>query len=96
MHFSIDLEEIKYEIENLGHIVTNIYNIRQNKTKLPLPMFFVDLKPAQTIRTYFKSNTYSSAKSHLNRPNKKGTLHNVPAVSDTGTERITVTSHQDA
>jgi hypothetical protein len=25
----------------------------------------------QTIRTYFKSNTYSSAGSHLNRPNKK-------------------------
>jgi hypothetical protein len=40
MHFSIDPAEIKYEIGNLGHTVTNIYNIRQNKTKLPLPMFF--------------------------------------------------------
>jgi hypothetical protein len=45
MHYPFNLEEIKAEIENLAHMVSNIWNIQQNKTKLPLFMFFVELKP---------------------------------------------------
>jgi hypothetical protein len=40
MHYSITPEEIKTEIQKLGHTVTNIWNIKQYRTKLPLPMFF--------------------------------------------------------
>jgi hypothetical protein len=40
MHYSISPEEIKTETENLGHTVTNIWNIRQYRTKQPLSMFF--------------------------------------------------------
>jgi hypothetical protein len=47
MHYSINSEEIKTEIENLGHTVTNIWNIKQYRTKLPLSMIFVELKPTQ-------------------------------------------------
>jgi hypothetical protein len=36
----IDPEEIKTEIEKLGHVVTNIWNIKQYRTKLPFSMFF--------------------------------------------------------
>jgi hypothetical protein len=39
MHYSINPADIKTEIENLGHTVTNIWNIKQNHTKLPLSMF---------------------------------------------------------
>jgi hypothetical protein len=40
MHYSNNPEEIKTEIEKLGHTVTNICNIKHHGTKL---MFFVEL-----------------------------------------------------
>jgi hypothetical protein len=53
MHFSINPADIQSEIEKLGHNVTNIYNIKHHLTKLPLPMFFVDLKPAMNNKDIF-------------------------------------------
>jgi hypothetical protein len=96
MHFSIDPEEIKYEIENSA--IQSPISTTSGKTRLSSRcLWFLWISNlSQTIRTYFKSNTYSSAKSHLNRPNKKGILHDVPTVNDMGTQRITVTTHQDA
>jgi hypothetical protein len=38
--YSISPEEIKIEIENLGHTVTNIWNIKQYRTKLPFSNVF--------------------------------------------------------
>jgi hypothetical protein len=38
MHYCINPEEIKTEIEKLGHTVTNIWNIKQYGTKLPFSM----------------------------------------------------------
>jgi hypothetical protein len=51
MHYSINPDDIK--IEKLGHMVTNTGNIERNRTKLPLSMFFVDLKPAQNNKDIF-------------------------------------------
>jgi hypothetical protein len=53
MHYSINPEEIKIEIENLGHTVTNICNVKQYRTKLPVSMFFVELKPAANNKDIF-------------------------------------------
>jgi hypothetical protein len=39
MHYSINSEGIKTEIEKLGHTVTNIWNIKQYRTKLPFSIF---------------------------------------------------------
>jgi hypothetical protein len=50
MHYSINPEEIKAEIEKLGHTVSNIWNIKQYETKLPLSMFFVEVKPVPNIK----------------------------------------------
>jgi hypothetical protein len=36
MHYSINPDEIKTEIEKLGHAATNISNITKYRTKLPL------------------------------------------------------------
>jgi hypothetical protein len=44
MHYSINPEEIKTGIQNLGHTVTNIWNIKQYRAKLPLSMFFLRTK----------------------------------------------------
>jgi hypothetical protein len=88
MHYSINPEEIKAEIEKLGHTVSNIWNIKQYRTKLPLFMFFVELKPAPKIWTYMKLDIYNSAKSNSNRPSVKGTFHNALIVKDMGTQKL--------
>ena len=46
IHYSTDTNEIKSEIEKLGHKVVNIFNIKQTRTNILLPLFFVDLKPS--------------------------------------------------
>ena len=38
MHPSVDVEDLKSELQGLGHKVTNMYNMRHRETKLPLPM----------------------------------------------------------
>jgi hypothetical protein len=53
MHYSIAPADIKTEIEKLGHQVTNIWNIKQYCTKVPLSMFFVELKPASNNKDIF-------------------------------------------
>jgi hypothetical protein len=53
MHYCINPEEIKPEIEKLGHTVTNIWNIKQYRTKLPLSIFFIELKPAPNNKDIF-------------------------------------------
>jgi hypothetical protein len=40
MHYSINPQEIKTKIHKPGHTVTNILNIKQYRTKIPLSMFF--------------------------------------------------------
>jgi hypothetical protein len=54
MHYSINPEEVKAEIEKLGHTVSNIWNIKQYRTKLPLSMFFVALKAAPNNKDIYK------------------------------------------
>jgi hypothetical protein len=45
LHYSINPVEIKTGIEKLGHMVTNIWNIKHCRAKLPLSIFFVEFKP---------------------------------------------------
>ncbi|KMQ90007.1 nucleic-acid-binding protein from transposon x-element [Lasius niger] len=44
MHPSTDTNEIKKALDELGHTVTNIWNIKQRRTKRALPMFIVKLQ----------------------------------------------------
>jgi hypothetical protein len=53
MHYSINPEEIKSEIEKLGQTITNIWNIKQYRTKLPLSMFFEVLQPVPNNKDIF-------------------------------------------
>jgi hypothetical protein len=65
MHYSNNPEDIKFAIEKLRYTVTNIWNIKQYRTKLRLSVFFVDLKPIYTavqnkIRTTQTKKGYCS------------------------------------
>ena len=44
IHHSADIDELKIELSTLGHEVINVSNIRHRVSKVPLSLFFIDLK----------------------------------------------------
>ena len=53
LHFSTPIESIKDELENLGHKVRNIANVKSRVTKNPLSIF-VDLEPSSDNKDVYK------------------------------------------
>jgi hypothetical protein len=93
MHYSINPDDIK--IEKLGHIVTNIWNIKQYRTNLALSIFFADLKPAPKPERYIPRGI-NTAVQNSNRQNTKGILLNVQIAKGIGTPKTIVTSNHGA
>jgi hypothetical protein len=54
VHYSVNTSDLKQAIEELGHTVENIWNIQHSGTKAPLPLFFIDLKPAVTNKNIYE------------------------------------------
>jgi hypothetical protein len=96
MHYSINPQEIKTEIENLGHTVTNVWNIKQYRTKLPLVLFFVELKPAQNNKDIFHVEYIQQCKIKFEPPKHERDIAHVQTVKDMGTPKITTISNRDA
>lgn len=71
MHFSTDLKDLKDSIEEYGHKVRNITNIRHFKTKNPLPIFFIDLEPSSNNKDIFNIEFLLNAKISFEPPHKK-------------------------
>jgi hypothetical protein len=72
MHYSINPEKIKTEIEILGHTVTNIWNTRQYRTKLPPHhVSFVELKPVTNNMDLFNAEYIQQCKIKLEPPKHK-------------------------
>jgi hypothetical protein len=63
MHFCINPEEIKTEIETLGHVVTDIWNTKQCKTKSHILCFFVELKPAK--KNHIQYRIYTTVQNNI-------------------------------
>jgi hypothetical protein len=57
--------------KKLGHKVANIWNIKQFQTKLPLSMFFVDLKPAPNKKDIFDLEFLQQYKIKFEAPKHK-------------------------
>lgn len=54
LHHTTPLDDIKKELLDLGHIARNVTNVLQYNTKVPLPLFFIDLEPAINNKDIFK------------------------------------------
>jgi hypothetical protein len=67
MHDSINPEDI-----GIGTQVTNISNIKQYKTRLPLSMFFVNLKPAPNNKDMSNVEYIQQRKIKFEPPEQKG------------------------
>lgn len=71
IHCSISLDTLKQQIEELGHSVVHISNIRNRITKSPLPMFFIDIKLAANNKDIYKVESLCNCKIKFEPPNKK-------------------------
>ena len=58
LHHSIHTDVIKSELESLGHIARNVFNIRHRLTKAPLPLYFVDLEPCTLTRIFLTTTSF--------------------------------------
>ena len=56
IHHSVDLDELKFELQNLGHEVTNISNIKHRISKNPLSLFFIDIKQKGNNKEIYNVN----------------------------------------
>ena len=56
MHPSVEITELKTEIEKHGHEVIRISNIRQNMTQKPLPLFLVEIKTSENNKQIYEIN----------------------------------------
>jgi len=53
LHHSLDTEDTKQELSELGHNVRNIIKAQHKTTKEPLNLFFVDLEPAENNKDIY-------------------------------------------
>jgi hypothetical protein len=85
MHYSINPNEIKSEIEQLGHTIINIWNIKQYRTKLNFSMSFVEPKPSPNKRGIFNIEYIKQCKIKFEPHKHRGILSNAQTANDMGT-----------
>lgn len=70
LHYSANINDMKTFIEQLGHKVRNISNIRSNITKQPLSMFFLDLEPSNNNKDIYNLTNINNAIITIEPPRK--------------------------
>ena len=68
---STDISYIKIELSALGFRVRNINNARHRQSKLPLPIFFIDLEPDSANSAIFKLTSLCFTKIKVEAPYPK-------------------------
>lgn len=71
LHFSTPTVLIKDAIEEKGHKVRNIVNIKSKVSQNPLPMFYIDLEPAGNNMDIYKIKYLYNAIVQIEAPIKK-------------------------
>lgn len=71
MHYSVDTNDVKEALSQLGHTVRNITNVLNKSTKQPLSMFFIDLEPSSNNKDIFAVQYLLHAKVTFEAPYKK-------------------------
>ncbi|KAL4085191.1 hypothetical protein QTP88_027050 [Uroleucon formosanum] len=71
LHPTTPTSEVGVAIEELGYSVRQVTNFIHKTTKRPLPIFFVDLEPAQINNEIFKLTSLLHTKITVEEPHKK-------------------------
>lgn len=96
MHPLTDAKGLKMVIEEQGHKVANIWNIKHRMTKKPLPMFFIDLEPNQNNKTVYNINKLLQCKVISEAPKPKRDISNVPTIKGMVTPKSIASTNLDA
>ena len=84
LHHSIHPDVIKCELEGLGHIARNVFNIRHHLTKAPLPLYFVDLELCDNNKNSFDLHFLCNMKITVEAPRKKTLSYSALGANLTG------------
>ena len=71
MHPSVDVEELKKEIEGKNHKVTRITNITNKISQKPLPLFFIELESSENNKEIYGINHLLNTIVSFEPPRKK-------------------------
>lgn len=71
LHPSTPVTDIASAIEEIGHSVRNVINIKHAQTKIPLPLFFADLDPQGSDSDIFSITNLLHTKIKIEEPHKK-------------------------
>lgn len=71
LHSTEDISLIKKELNEKGHEVRQIVNVRHRNTKEALPLFYVDLEPEKNNKDIFNVRYLSQMKVTFEAPYKK-------------------------
>lgn len=71
LHHSMPTEEVIQELQKKGHKVRNIINIKHRVSKIPLPLFFVDLEPQDNNKDIYDIEFLAHTKITIEPPRKK-------------------------
>ena len=71
IHHSVDQNDLKKELEELGHDVGNIFNVRHRVTKNPLSLFYIDLIPKNNNKEIYNIKTLQHTSINFEEPYKK-------------------------
>lgn len=71
MHPSVDLEDLKQEIEQHNHTVVRISNIKQAISQKPLPLFFIEIESRDNNKEIFQIKKLMHTVISFEPPRKK-------------------------
>jgi len=71
LHPSTPTAEVGIAIEEIGFSVRQVSNVLQKTTKNKLPMFFVDLEPAEINKDIFRVTSLLHTKIKIEEPHKR-------------------------
>ena len=74
LHYSIYSDDIKDELEGLGHTARNALNIRHRLCKAPMPLYFVDLEPRDNNKSIYDLQFLCNMRISVEAPRKKTTI----------------------
>lgn len=71
LHPSTPESDITTALEEIGHTVRNVINVKHHQTKMSLPMFFVDIDPNESDSDIFSITSILHTKVKIEEPHKK-------------------------
>ena len=75
IHPSVDTSDLKTAIEEYGHKVIRLSNIKERLSQKPLPLFFVEIEINSNNKTIFEINNLLNTIVQFEPPRKK---RNIP------------------